>query len=75
MFTALMAEIQASTMRLAGKLGNLILISIAAMRAVGAIGPAYSFKVSAGFILVVKDGVCKVCHGLVLLLGMLGVTI
>ena len=38
------------------KLSNLILVGIAAMRAVRAIGPPDGFKMLAGLVLVVKDG-------------------
>jgi hypothetical protein len=62
MLAALIADMQAFTMGFAVKLCDLILVGIAAMGAVRAIGPADGLKMLAGLVLVVKNGVCEVRH-------------
>lgn len=48
LLTALIAGVQALAMGLAVKFGYLVLVGIAAMRAVRAIGPAYGYQDARG---------------------------
>ena len=66
LLTALAALIEASAVLLAGELHNLILVGIAAMGAIWTVRPADRFKVFAGLVCVLKNGVCKVRYGHIL---------